>query len=276
MLKHQKVCVYADEAFAKQSLFCLFDDLSSSLFADEFDVSFWRVCGQEVSSEAGNLDFLELGIGDYDVCLKMLSDFEADRMFSEGSHGDEDKFFVFVFGDDFDHFFGDVVFGIEVEDLVAVSVVEDHLIDVQWDCLHFLDDLLFGVVEPFLKGEKNGILLNHLVVVPEIPGEKDGSHEALKEYHGWTRDMFGIKEVENDFELIFVNLEFYGLVVVMAVNVLDFGVLVEDELFCLMGAMNLAVVPEGGKSFVMVGVEMGQEVNEGTFGKGFGKVEVVD
>jgi hypothetical protein len=39
-------------------------------------------------------------------------------------------------------------------------------------------------VEPFLKGEKNGILLNHLVVVPEIPGEKDGSHEALKEYHG--------------------------------------------------------------------------------------------
>ncbi len=77
------------------------------------------------------MDFLELGIGDYDVCLKMLSDFEADRMFSEGSHGDEDKFFVFVFGDDFDHFFGDVVFGIEVEDLVAVSVVEDHLIDVQ-------------------------------------------------------------------------------------------------------------------------------------------------
>jgi hypothetical protein len=88
--------------------------------------------------------------------------------------------------------------------------------------------------------------------------------------------MFGIKEVENDFELIFVNLEFYGLVVVMAVNVLDFGVLVEDELFCLMGAMNLAVVPEGGKSFVMVRVEMGQEVDKGTFGKGFGKVEVVD
>lgn len=77
------------------------------------------------------MDFLELRIRDDDVCLEMFGNFEANGMFSEGSHGDEDKFFVFVLRDDFDHFFGNVGFGFEVKHLVAVSVVKDHLIDVQ-------------------------------------------------------------------------------------------------------------------------------------------------
>lgn len=77
--------------------------------------------------------------------------------------------------------------------------------------------------------------------------------------------MFGIKEVENDFEFVLAYFDFYGLVIVMAVNVLDFGVLVEDEFFGLVGAMDLAVVPEGRQAFVMIGVKVGKEMDEGAF-----------
>lgn len=79
--------------------------------------------------------------------------------------------------------------------------------------------------------------------------------------------MFGIKEVENDFEFVLAYFDFYGLVIVMAVNVLDFGVLVEDEFFGLVGAMDLAVVPEGRQAFVMIGVKVGKEMDEGAFGE---------
>ncbi len=131
MLKHEKVCVYTDKAFSKLSFFSFFNDFSSPLFADKPDVTFREIGGQEVSSEPSNLNFLELGITDNYVGLEVFCDFKTDGMFSKSSHCDEYKFFFLVLRDDFDHFFGDVFFGFEVEYLIAVSVVENHLIDVQ-------------------------------------------------------------------------------------------------------------------------------------------------
>ena len=55
--------------------------------------------------------------------------------------------------------------------------------------------------------------------------------------------MFGIKKIKNSFEFFLTDFELDWLIIVMAVNVLDFGVFVKDKFFCLVGAMNLAVVP---------------------------------
>jgi hypothetical protein len=40
------------------------------------------------------------------------------------------------------------------------------------------------VAESFLKREKDGIFLDHLIVVSEISSKEDGTHEALKKNHG--------------------------------------------------------------------------------------------
>jgi hypothetical protein len=61
----------------------------------------------------------------------MLGDFKANSMFTECTHGNEYQLFVFVLTDEFDHFFSNVLFSLKVEDLIAVSVVKDHFIDMQ-------------------------------------------------------------------------------------------------------------------------------------------------
>jgi hypothetical protein len=61
----------------------------------------------------------------------MLSDLEANGMLAESPHGNEYQLFVFVLTDEFDHFFSNVLFSLKVEDLIAVSVVKDHLINMQ-------------------------------------------------------------------------------------------------------------------------------------------------
>ena len=58
MFKHQKVCINADETLSEGSIFCLLNDLSPSFFAYQPDVTFFRVCCQEICSEACNLNFL--------------------------------------------------------------------------------------------------------------------------------------------------------------------------------------------------------------------------
>jgi hypothetical protein len=58
--------------------------------------------------------------------------------------------------------------------------------------------------------------------------------------------VFGVKEVKEDFELIWADFNFIGLVIVVTVDVLYFGVLVEDELFGLVCAMYGAIVPKRG------------------------------
>jgi hypothetical protein len=40
------------------------------------------------------------------------------------------------------------------------------------------------MVESFLKREKNGIFLDHLIVVSEISSKEDGPHVALEKNHG--------------------------------------------------------------------------------------------
>jgi hypothetical protein len=55
--------------------------------------------------------------------------------------------------------------------------------------------------------------------------------------------VFSIKKIENDFDFFLTDFELDWLIIVMAVNVLDLGVLIEDKFFCLVGAMYLAVVP---------------------------------
>ncbi len=88
MLKHEKVCVYTDKAFPKWSFFSFLNDFDSPLFADKSDVTFWGIGGQEVRSEASNLNFLELRITDNDVGLEVFGNFKTNRMFSKSSHGD--------------------------------------------------------------------------------------------------------------------------------------------------------------------------------------------
>ncbi len=88
--------------------------------------------------------------------------------------------------------------------------------------------------------------------------------------------MFGVKEVKEDFEFLWADFNFIGLVIVVTVDVLYFGVFVEDEHFSLVCAMYGAIVPKRGESFVMIRVKMGQEMDIRAFWKGFGKVKVVD
>lgn len=108
------------------------------------------------------------------------------------------------------------------------------------------------MVEPLLKREKYRVFLNHLIVVPEISRKEYAAHKALEKNHGRTRDVLGIEEVEDYFQLVLPDFKFIRLVTIMAVNVWYFGVLIEDEFFGLMGAMNFAVIPQWGQSFVVI------------------------
>ena len=63
--------------------------------------------------------------------------------------------------------------------------------------------------------------------------------------------------------------------VVVRMDILEFGILIEDEFFCLVCGVYVCVVPEGGESFVVVGVEVGEKVMEGALWKGFTEVEIV-
>lgn len=58
MFKHQKVCIDTDETLSKGSAFGILNDLSSSFFAYEPDVTFLRICCQEICSETCNQNFL--------------------------------------------------------------------------------------------------------------------------------------------------------------------------------------------------------------------------
>lgn len=58
MFKHQKVCIDTDETLSKWSCFGILNDLSSSFFAYEPDVTFFRICCQEICSETCNQNFL--------------------------------------------------------------------------------------------------------------------------------------------------------------------------------------------------------------------------
>ena len=87
--------------------------------------------------------------------------------------------------------------------------------------------------------------------------------------------MFSIEEPEvykkSRFELKSVSS-----IKIAGVNVLDFGVLMEDELLGQLCAVDRSVVPSRRKSFIVIRVKMSEKVNEGVFGEGLGKIEVID
>jgi hypothetical protein len=58
-------------------------------------------------------------------------------------------------------------------------------------------------------------------------------------------------------------------------DVLQFGVFIDDELFGLVCGVYMSVVPQWGKSFVVIAVKMCEEVVEGAFGERFAEVEIV-
>lgn len=88
--------------------------------------------------------------------------------------------------------------------------------------------------------------------------------------------MLRIKQSEANFDLTFRKDESIGVVVVVGDDPLEFGVLIDKKSFGLVSAMDLTIVPEGGDAFVMVGVEVGEEVLEGAFGEGLAEIKVVD
>ena len=71
------------------------------------------------------------------------------------------------------------------------------------DSLHFLNDLLFCVTESFLKREKDMVLLNHRIIIPEISSEQYAAHEPLKKDHSGSWDVFSVKKVKDNFKLFF-------------------------------------------------------------------------
>ncbi len=69
--------------------------------------------------------------------------------------------------------------------------------------------------------------------------------------------MFCVKEVKEDFEFFWADFNFIGLVIIVTLDVLYFGVFAENELFGLVCAMYGTIVPKRGESFVMIRVKMG-------------------
>lgn len=86
--------------------------------------------------------------------------------------------------------------------------------------------------------------------------------------------MLCIKKTKFD-EEVWSNLDGLLFIVVVGVDVFDFGEVMFDEFFGLMRAMNLPIVPEGREAFVVIGVIVGEKVDKGSPGEGFTEVEIV-
>ena len=196
-------------------------------------------------------------------------------MFTECSHGDVYQFFVFVFFDDGDHFLDDVWFGLKLKGFVAVGIIEDHLIDGYGDGVHFLYFILLLYIVSQMRREQNWVLLHHCVLVPEISSEKYVSHVSGKPDHGCSRNVFCIEEGKSDIGYPLSYFQSVQFVVVIGMDVLQFGVFIDDEFFCLVCGVYVSVVPERGESFVVIAVKMCEEVVEGAFGERFAEVEIV-
>lgn len=141
--------------------------------------------------------------------------------------------------------------------------------------MHFLDFISLRMIISIAGWKEEGIFLDHCVFVSEVTCEEDGAHVALEEYHSCAWDVLGIKHSELDVDLVFHNGEGVSLVIVVRVDVLEFGILVHKILLSLMRAMNVAIVPESGDSLIVVAVEVGEEMLEGVLWEGFAEIEVV-
>jgi hypothetical protein len=139
---------------------------------------------------------------------------------------------------------------------------------MQGNSLHLLNNFLLNMKIPPLLWKKPLILKYHIKLVPKIASKEYGAHIPLKKHHNRARNMFGVKKPKLDFQSIH-NFNRVLLIAVVRMNVLDFGVFVQDEFFGLVGTVDGTVVPEGAQPLIMVGVEVGQKVVEGVLWKGF-------
>lgn len=197
-------------------------------------------------------------------------------MFAECAHGDVDEFAVPVLLDDGNHLLDDVLLGLKLEGLVAVGIVEDHLVDLYGNARRPLHDFLLFLPLAQLSRKQDAVFPHHRVLVPEIASEQNGAHVSSEEDHGSAGDVLCVEERELDNQLLFDDGQLVGLVVVVGEDVLYLGVLAEDVLFGLVGAVNVAVVPERRKPLVVIAVEVREEVVEGVLREGLAEVEVVD
>lgn len=86
--------------------------------------------------------------------------------------------------------------------------------------------------------------------------------------------MLGIEHPEIH-EQVWFYLQTLALVEGAGVNVLDFGILVKNELLGSFSAVDGSVIPQGRESLVVIRVEMCEKVDEGSLGEGFTEIEVV-
>jgi hypothetical protein len=151
----------------------------------------------------------------------MLAYPHEDSVLPESSHGDVDQFFIFVLLDNGNHLLRNKRFSLELECLVAVGVVKDHLIDLDRYGTHFFDQILLLLILSQSWREKDGIFLHHGIFIPEITCKKDGAHVTFEKDDCSPRNMFCIKEGK-----LYVNLlllsdgQRIGLVVVIGINIL--------------------------------------------------------
>ena len=275
VLQHQEVGVDADEAVPQRPAFGLLHDAGAVLLADELDVALRGVGGEEVGAQVGQLYLPQLLLADHCQGLEVRAELHEDAVLAQRPHRDVDQLAVPVLLDYRDHLRHDVRLRLELERLVAVGVVEDHLVHLQRNARGALHHLLLLLPAAQVGREEDAVLLHHGVLVAEVAGEEDGAHVAAEEDHGRAGDVLGVEERELDHHLAVDDGQGVEPIVVVGADVLQFGVLAEDVLLGLVGAVDAAVVPKRREALVVVAVEVREEVVEGVLGEGLAEVEVV-
>ena len=88
--------------------------------------------------------------------------------------------------------------------------------------------------------------------------------------------MFGIKKGKLDVQVVFNQIQPVSFVVIVRIDPFEFGILVHNELLCLMCAVNISIIPKRTQSLIVIRMEMGQEMVESTSRKGLTEIEIID
>lgn len=196
-------------------------------------------------------------------------------MFSECPHSNIDSLFVEVFINNFDHIIYNLRLKSKLEVWITVRVVEYHFINVNGNAWHLFHQFLFLESIPFLNGEQDWVLFYHVEIVPEVASEENSPHVPLKQNHWRARDVFGIEKPEVN-ENAWFYLHSFLFVEIYCVDILNFGIFVDNESLCDVRTVDVSIVPQSRKALVMVWMKMSQKMDKSSLGERLTEIKIIN
>lgn len=158
---------------------------------------------------------------------------------------------------------------------MTVGIIKYHLIYRYRNIFHIFNQILFIDILSEGGRKQDGILFHHVEIVAEVTSEENGAHVAVEEEHGGAGDVFCVEEVEIDGQSGFELQGVFG-VELASVDIGNFGKSIEYKFFGEGGAVDRSIIPAWGQSFIVIGMEMREEMDESLWGVAFTEIEIIN